>query len=133
MLDLNSLEQFFGADSGETYYLDRQTGEVLASRDMFPEELENRKRFLQVPDFNSPEAASNELEEFQQYMREVVYEPDLHIRLEEALQNGTPLVQCERILLDYYSDLDGWYGFQDELKRKRLMKWLSSKEIKPSF
>ena len=37
MLDLNLLEQFFGADSRETYYLDRQTGEVLASQDMFPE------------------------------------------------------------------------------------------------
>ena len=65
MLDLNLLEQVFGAD-GETYYLDRQTGEVLASQDMFPEELANRKRFLQVPGFNSPEAASNEIEEFQQ-------------------------------------------------------------------
>jgi hypothetical protein len=98
---------------------------------MYPEELENGERFLRVPDHNSPEAASEPLEEFRQYMQEVVHEPDLRSRLEVAIQQGEPLGQCARLLLDYYPDLDGWHGFQLSLHHNRVMKWLASKEIKP--
>jgi hypothetical protein len=130
-LDMELLKQVFGGDGEQTYYLDLKTGEVLTSQDMYPEELENRKRFLQVPDYNSPEVASDPLEEFQQYVQEVVHEPDLRSRLELAIQQGEPLAQCERILLEYYPDLDGWDGFQSSLHHNCVMKWLASKGIEP--
>jgi hypothetical protein len=51
--NLELLKQVFGGDAEVRYYLDLQTAEVLAKRDMYLEELENRKRFLQIPDDNS--------------------------------------------------------------------------------
>jgi hypothetical protein len=130
-LDMELLKQVFGSDPEVTYYLDLQTGEVLASQNMYSEELENGERFLRVPDHNSPEAASEPLEEFRQYMQDVVHEPDLRSRLELAIEQGESLDQCERLLLNYYPDLDGWDGFRFDLHRKRLIKWLASKEIEP--
>lgn len=82
-LDMELLNYIFGSDI--TYYLDLQTGEVLASKDMYPEELENGKRFLWVPYCDSREAASEPIEEFQQYLRDDSHEPDVRLRLEQVV------------------------------------------------
>lgn len=123
-------------------YLDTETGEVLSATDMFPEELQNRKRFLKIPSKKiwviGREAAENWLEDrlsvFAQSYDEISIDK-AKSQLEQALERDDSSKSIQHTILELdremYDDhfFDSWMEFVQNQEKSNITSWLASKGI----
>ena len=145
-VDIDTLKYIFYEDRMEatstSTYLDRETGEIFSEKDMFPEEIRNRKRFLKIPSEQvflvTREQIviwfENALQLFS-YSYDETLPPKARDKLEKALQHDNYLELVSDIIRDLEREINDdhlfgyWMDCMEKQEAENLKTWLTSKQI----
>lgn len=130
-VSLDELSKALTATRQDTsYFLDQQTGEVVAILDSLESELAEVEahpdRYLSVfPE--DPQDAAADMEEFAEGLEQGV----LRGRLERALEGAHPFQDFGEVLSDHPAEKERWKQMWIERGRARARAWLEAHGIEP--
>ena len=137
-IDLEMLQEALDNASYEmSYYLDKETGEVLFSTEDFPlealpdknaseEEIQAfEQRYLAIPVGAMSRDGYADMQEF----ITTVEDPVMRGKLEVAIDGKGAFRRFKNVLLEDPAERKRWFEFKDECSRYRAVRWLKIEGI----
>lgn len=145
-IDLNVLESVMAegdlASGRIPAYIDTEIGEVLLARDMLDEEIQDRKRFLEVPSKQILSISEQMIEKWVENTLEIIaqsHAENFMLQAKTQLEQATKKINCVHSVTTVLIDLQGkglddnffasWLEFVDREQVSNIRNWLFSKGI----
>lgn len=145
-IDLNVLESVMAegdlASGRIPAYIDTEIGEVLLARDMLDGEIQDRKRFLEVPSKQILSISEQMIEKWVENTLEIIarsHAENFMLQAKTQLEQATKKISCVHSVTTVLIDLQGkglddnffasWLEFVDREQVSNIRNWLFSKGI----